>query len=146
MNVDYAFRSAVVDAIEAGITELVITYDVVCQWATNLRQRLLTYTVGPSLDLDDLDSCRFAVPKFHGYGHAPVCQGKFNLAYMDGVGMTHGEGVETIWAHSGSIAIYTRENGPNARHLVLDDHWNGWNWRKYVGLRKRLDSGALASY
>ena len=50
--------------------------------------------------------------------------------------MTHGEGVETIWSHSGAIATHTRENGPGARHLILDDHWNGWNWRKYIGLGK----------
>lgn len=57
---------------------------------------------------------------------------------MDGVGMTHGEGVETIWSHSSSLAIWSRENGPAARHLILDDHWNGWNWKKVVGLRKYL--------
>ena len=57
---------------------------------------------------------------------------------MDGVGMTHGESVETIWSHSGSLATWSRENAPGARRLVLDDHWSGWNWRKYVGLRKYL--------
>lgn len=55
--------------------------------------------------------------------------------------MTHGEGVETIWAHSGSLATWSRENGPGARRLILDDHWSGWNWRKYVGLRKYFAFG-----
>ena len=50
--------------------------------------------------------------------------------------MTHGEGVETIWSHSTSLATWSRENGPAARHLILDDHWNGWNWSKLVGLRE----------
>ena len=89
-----------------------------------------------SLDIEGLNSLRVAVPKFHITGHGESCQTMFNLAYMDGVGMTHGEGVETIWSHSSSLAIWSRENGPAARHLVLDDHWNGWNWRKLVGLRK----------
>ena len=51
---------------------------------------------------------------------------------MDGVGLTHGEGVETIWASSTTLATWSRENGPGARHLALDDHWGGWNWKKLV--------------
>ena len=58
---------------------------------------------------------------------------------MDGVGMTHGEGVETMWSHSTSLATWSRENGPTTCHLVLDDHWMGWNWRKTVGLCKFSD-------
>ena len=50
--------------------------------------------------------------------------------------MTHGEGVETIWSHSALLATWSRENGPAARHLILDDHWAGWNWSKLVGLRE----------
>ena len=71
-------------------------------------------------------------------GHGTPCQLTFNLAFMDGVGMTHGESVETIWSHSMSLATWSRENGPAARHLILDDHWAGWNWSKLVGLRKNF--------
>jgi hypothetical protein len=92
----------------------------------------------PPLNIQSLHSFRVAVPKFHIIGHGASCQAKFNLAYMDGVGMTHGETVETIWSHSTSLATWSRENGPAARHLILDDHWAGWNWRKVVGLRKSL--------
>ena len=135
-RVDYAFASAAADDVEAGITDIVVTYDVTCQWEKYLAQRLASYTFARSLDIRALNSFRPAIPKFHVYGHALLCQTLFNLAYMDGVGMTHGESVETIWSHSGPVAISSRENGPGARHLILDDHWNGWNWRKYVGLRK----------
>ena len=55
---------------------------------------------------------------------------------MDSVGVTHGESVETIWSHSMSLATWSRENGPAAHHLILDDHWTGWNWSKLVGLRE----------
>ena len=92
----------------------------------------------PFLNTKSLNSFRVAVPKFHITGHGASCQIDYNLCYMDGVGMTHGEGVETIWSHSSSLAIWSRENGPAARHLILDDHWNGWNWKKVVGLRKYL--------
>ena len=52
--------------------------------------------------------------------------------------MMHGEGVETIWSHSMSLATWSGENGPGARHLVLDDHWSGWNWCKCISLREFL--------
>ena len=116
----------------AGITDVIITYDVACQWGINLAQCLLTYDIEPSINLNSLDSCRVAISGFHIIGHALFCQACFNLAYMDGVGKTHREGVETICTHSGSITIYTRENRPNACHLILDDHWNRWNWLTFV--------------
>ena len=48
-----------------------------------------------------------------------------------------GERIEGGWSQSGSMAIWTRENGPNARQAILDDHWGSLNWRKLLGLRKR---------
>ena len=136
INIDYALASTLGEDVKSGITDVVITYDIGCRWGINLRSRLRNYRSAPSLNVESLKSFRVAVPKFHLVGHGAPCQAKFNLAYMDGVGMTHGEGVETIWSHSTSLATWSRENGPAARHLILDDHWAGWNWRKYVGLRK----------
>lgn len=136
LNVDYALASTFAKDIAAGIKDVVFTYDIGCQWGKNLSQRLKTYPHAPLLDLSTLRSYRIAVPKFHLISHGASCQTKFNLAFMDGVGMTHGEGVETIWSHSTSLATWSRENGPAARRLILDDHWNGWNWSKLVGLRE----------
>ena len=95
----------------------------------------MKYPSTKSLKLGSL-VIRPVVNKFHILGHAPLCQANFNLSYMEGVGMTHGEGVETIWSHTTSLATSSREAGPAARHLLLDDHWAGWNWKKTVGLRK----------
>ena len=136
MNTDYAVASTLADEIEAGIKDVVVTYDIGCQWSKKFSQRLSNRNSMPPLDIQPLNSFRVAVPKLHIIGHGASCQANFNLAYMDGVGMTHGESVETIWSHSTSLATWSRENGPAARHLILDDHWAGWNWRKLVGLRK----------
>ena len=134
INVDYAVASALENRVKAGITDVVVTYDIACQWGKKFQHRLSSYPSTPSLDLASLKSFRVAVPKFHLIGHGELCQTTFNLALMDHVGMTHGEGVETIWSHSTSLATWSRENGPSARHLVLDDHWTGWNWSKLIGL------------
>jgi hypothetical protein len=137
LNIDYALASTLAKDIKAGIKDVVITYDIGCQWGKNLHRRLSNYISIPSLDLSMLRSFRVGVPKFHLIGHGQSCQLGSNLALMDGVGMTHGESVETIWSHSTSLATWSRENGPAARHLILDDHWTGWNWSKVVNLRKQ---------
>lgn len=136
MNVDYAVVSTLADDIDAGIKDVVITYDIGCQWEVNLNSRLSNSPSLRSLDIKSLNSFRVAVPKFHIMTHGASCQASFNLAYMNGVGMTHGESVETIWSHSTSLAVWSRENGPAARHMILDGHWDRWNWGKLVGLRK----------
>jgi len=136
LNIDYTLASTLRNDVNAGIKDVVVTYDIACQWSKNLSRRLPTYSSFPQLDLSTLNSFRVAVPKFHLVGHGTSCQATFNLAFMDGVGMTHGEGVETIWSHSTSLATWSRENGPAARRLILDDHWSGWNWSKLVGLRE----------
>lgn len=118
-------------------------YDIGCQWSKNLTRRLSKYVSAPPLEIGSLNSFCVAVPKFHITGHGEACQATSNLSYMDGVGMTHGEGVETIWSHSSSLAIWSRENAPGARHLILDDHWSGWNWRKYIGLCKCLTTDRM---
>jgi hypothetical protein len=35
-------------------------------------------------------------------------------------------------------ALSTREMGPGARHLALDDYWSGWNWKKILNMGKFL--------
>ncbi|KIL54292.1 hypothetical protein M378DRAFT_92846, partial [Amanita muscaria Koide BX008] len=52
-----------------------------------------------------------------------------------GTGKTCGEEVEISWSHTNPLASSVREMGPAARHDTLNDHWNGWNFRKIVGLR-----------
>ena len=135
MNTDYAFTSSITDDLNAGIRRVLVTYDIACQWSINPHRRLSTYLPPFNLDLKQLTSFRVAVPKFHLVGHGNSCQVPYNIALMDGVGLTHGEGVETIWSHSTSLATWSRENGPAAHHQVLDDHWGGWNWRKVVNSR-----------
>ena len=136
INVDYAVASTLADDIDAGIKDVVVTYDIGCQWGKHALRCFKDSPSMPSVATGSLNSFHVAVPKFHIIGHGALCQVSYNLAYMDGVGMTHGEGVETIWSHSTLLATWSRENGPAAHHLILDDHWAGWNWRKLVGLCK----------
>ena len=112
-----------------GIPHIVVTYDIACQWGKGLHKRLLEYAATKDIDLSSLSSLCFAVPKFHLVGHGKPCHLNYNLAFMRGVGMTHGESVETIWSHSDSLAMWSQENGPQACNTLLNNHWSGWNWR-----------------
>jgi len=138
LNIDYAFASVVSRELKAGIWHLVVTYDIACQWGQHLGKWLSNYTATKELNINSLQSLRFAVPKFHLVSHGKYCYLNHNLAFMRGVGMTHGENVETIWSHSTSLAIWSRENGPHVQHTLLDTHWSGWNWRKLTNLGKCL--------
>ena len=76
-----------------------------------------------------------AIPGWHINGHGAKCRNNFNLAYMEGAGRTVGEDIETTWAGTNLLASSVREMAPAARHDTLNDHWNGWNFRKIVGFR-----------
>lgn len=126
-------------AIVAGIKHVLITYDIACRWIINLFNRLATYDC--DVDFNTILLWLIAIPKFHLVGHGKLCQLYYNLAFIRGAAMSHGEFVETIWSHSTALATASRENGPHARQASLNEHWSGWNWRKVVGLRKWLFSG-----
>ena len=52
-----------------------------------------------------------------------------------GAGRTCGEEVETTWSSTSALTPSVREMAPGARHDMLNDHWNGWNFSKIIGFR-----------
>ena len=126
-NMDFAFLSTLILSLEAGISRVLVSYDIGCQWQKNLQARIERYTAFPSPQLSDLEYWRVLVPKFHLSGHGAECQVTFNLSFAKWAGRTDGERIESGWAQSNSMATWTRESGPNARRSILDDHWNASN-------------------
>lgn len=114
INVDFALASTLTSVIDAGETPVLISYDAMCRYVINLFPRLATYSATRNLQLDRIPSWQFAIPKFHLIGHGKPCQYKYNLAFMRGAAMNHGEFIETIWSHSTTLATSSRENGPHA--------------------------------
>ena len=90
LNIDYTLASTLVNDIHAGIEDIVVTYDIACQWEKNPFTRLPAYSTILPISLDTLKSFHVAVLKLHLIGHSTSCQATFNLAFMDSVGMTHG--------------------------------------------------------
>ena len=135
-NMDFAFLSALLPSIKAGIKRVLVSYDIGCQWGKNLQSRISQYSISSSFNLNSLSYWKVVVPKFHLSGHGESCQVTYNINYTKGAGRMDGERIEGGWSQSGSMAIWTRENGPNARRAILDDHWGSLNWRKLLALRK----------
>ncbi|KAJ7894472.1 hypothetical protein B0H14DRAFT_3426880 [Mycena olivaceomarginata] len=115
----------------------IISYDIVCQWWKNLRNRLKSLPPRIRLVLV-MALLRFVIPKMHIKGHLPECQTTYSLNYVPGSGQTCGEGIERPWAHIGGVGPSTREMGPGSWEDTLNGHWGSWNWQKIVGLGERL--------
>lgn len=135
---DLALLSTLQLAVRSGIKRVLVSYDIGCQWSKNLNKRLALYSLSSSFKLSSLAYWRVVVPKFHLAGHGADCQLRFNINFTRGAGRMTGEMIESGWAQSGSMAVWTRENGPFARRAILDDHWNSENWRKLRRLRKQF--------
>ena len=114
-----------------AVRNVVISYDIVCKWSIHCRQRMSDNH--PDLDIEDLQ-ISYLIPKFHLPGHGTSCQTAYSFNYAKGVSRTHGETVEQGWANINLTTLSTREMGPGARHLALDDSWGGWNWKKVLGM------------
>ena len=130
---DFALISTLMPSLAAGISRVLVSYDIGCQWTKNLQARLDSYVV-PTIDLSDLEYWKVVIPKFHLSGHGAACQVTFSLGYTKWAGWMDGEQIEAGWVQTTSMATWTRECGPNARRNILDDHWNASNWRKLLGL------------
>ena len=132
VNMDYIFLSTVK---EERVKMIKVSYDIACRWSINLFQRVERYSEGLRLPKDRF-YLEYFIPKFHLPAHGPSCHTRYSFNYRPGVGRTHGENIESGWAHTNPAAVATREMGPGARHLALNGHWGGWNWRKVIGFGK----------
>lgn len=126
-NMDFMFASTLHGC---GVKNVVVSYDIACQWSINFRERMNEIDA----TLNDLYDFTYLVPKFHLPAHVLACRSKFSFNYTRGVGRTDGEGVERRWADSNELAPSTREMGPGSRLDTLDAHFGDSNWRKIVGL------------
>ncbi|PPQ77497.1 hypothetical protein CVT26_006143 [Gymnopilus dilepis] len=133
-NMDYIFGS-VLQYIFALM--VLISYDIACQWFANLFLRMERdwpdeIKIGRPLKLIP------AIPKLHYAMHDTTSHELYSLNYIPGAGMSDCECPERVWAPHNALGNSTKTQGPGSRHDVLDDHFDFWNWLKYVGMGKTL--------
>ncbi|KAK0211960.1 hypothetical protein IW262DRAFT_1301412 [Armillaria fumosa] len=111
--------------------DLVISYDIACQWHKNFFIRMGKYPT--QLRLHQIESnILYLVPKFHLPAHILKCRNDFSFNFSAKVGRTDGEAPERGWAATNALANSTKEMGPGSRRDTLDDHFGDYNWRKII--------------
>ena len=116
--------------------EKVNMYDIACQWAQHLQQRVAEMPEDLRVDVAKISELRYAIGKLHWHGHKPEGHSRYSLNYIPGMCRTDGEGVERRWWDIQPIANSTRMMGPGSRQGSLNDVWNFANWLKTIGLRE----------
>lgn len=132
---DFAFGSSLLQFVLA--TAVLISYDICCQWYINLHKRISEHwpaEITPPATMNFIP----AIPKMHEPAHGKANHQMYSLNYIPGVGQSDLEAPERIWSPHNVLGNSTKTQGPGSRHDVLDDHFNFWNYSKYVGLGKSL--------
>ncbi|KAF8877970.1 hypothetical protein BD779DRAFT_1677037 [Infundibulicybe gibba] len=113
-NMDYFFFSSIRNT---PLIDIVVSYDIACQWSVKLWDRMKTYPHRLQVDSTGQKTFSFLIPKFHLPAHVMACQFTFSFNYNRYVGRTDGEALSA-------------EMGPGSRRDTMDDHFGDWNWKK----------------
>ncbi len=111
--------------------DLVISYDIACQWHKNFFARMEKYPASLRLHQSERNIL-YLVPKFHLPAHILSCCNNFSFNFSAKVEQTDGEAPEQGWAATNALANSTKEMGPGSRRDTLDDHFGDYNWRKII--------------
>ena len=127
---DYLYLNGL---LVTDVMELVMSYDIVCQWSIHLWERMSAFPHHLQVDLDG-KKVIFLVPKFHLPAHVASCQTSFSFNLIPKVGRTDGEAPERGWANINPVSTSTKQMGPASRRETIDDHFGDWNHKKVIGL------------
>lgn len=112
-----------------GIKQLIVLYDIMCQYHVNLKKRIKKSAV---LSIpSSLQICP-GIGLFHVHGHKEECLYRFGPTYISGAGQVDGEILETLWATLNEISRSTQTATLANRIEVLDDHMGDNNWKKMI--------------
>lgn len=131
VNMDYSFSEALKSTNTDGIQEVLLIYDVMCQYYKKLNQR---FHDSKYLSKPDQLKISKAVGSFHVRGHVPKCFQRFALLFIEGAALIDGEILETLWSVLNEISRSTRGASAAHRQEILDDHMNHSNWKKMVNI------------
>lgn len=108
-----------------------MTYDVMCISIQHIIDRWKEYF--PAF-VSMLENLLCLLPRMHMYAHKDLCQAVYSLAYSEGFGLTHREGVETPWAEFNFAGLFTREMSGGGCEDALNSVFNYWNWSKILSM------------
>ncbi|KAJ7121225.1 hypothetical protein C8R46DRAFT_929168, partial [Mycena filopes] len=116
-----------------NLKQLTISYDITCQWRTNLLERIRKLPADMQVPLESfLFQC--GLPVWHASSHEAACANLNSLSFLPGVGKSDGEGIERLWAELNAFAFHTKNMGLGHRADTLEDKLNFHNFAKNLGL------------
>ncbi|KAG8820531.1 hypothetical protein FRC17_010124, partial [Serendipita sp. 399] len=134
VNSDFAISHIMRGMI--GILEVVLSYDIACQYQRNFQARFERLSAFLLLPIQLI--ILFLIPKFHLPAHKTECRYRYSLNYCKKVGRTDGEAIERFWSSHNHLSGSTMRMTPGARMDTLNFHFNDWNWRKTVKMGSTL--------
>ena len=130
VNMDYFFLSSLQQATP---NQLVVSYDIACQWSVRLGERCKLYGTDAVSTLQQ-HHIHYLVPKFHLPAHIQRCQAHYSFNFTPCIGWTDGEAPERGWSAVNAVAGSTKQMGPGSHRDMLDDHFGDYNWCKIATL------------
>lgn len=127
---DFMFYSSLANT---RIKNMVISYDIACQWDKKFRQRMASFPDTWAINTGNV-ALTFLVPKFHLPAHIEKCHRDYSFNLTKHVGRTDGEAPERGWSKLNPLASSTKEMGPGSRRDTIGDHMGDSNWKKVTGL------------
>ncbi|EDR10391.1 uncharacterized protein LACBIDRAFT_325386 [Laccaria bicolor S238N-H82] len=139
LNINYALCEALKNMGLNGLDDIMIIYDVMCQYHVNLWDRIAN---NPNLSISEKANLIMGIGLFHVHGHQDECLFWLATSFIPGAGMVDGEILESLWAQLNDISRSTRTATLAHWAKVLDDHMNDSNWNKMVN----IVSSVIAKY
>ncbi|EDQ99434.1 uncharacterized protein LACBIDRAFT_316484 [Laccaria bicolor S238N-H82] len=139
LNINYALCEAIKNMGLNGLDDIMIIYDVMCQYHVNLWDRIAN---NPNLSISEKANLIMGIGLFHVHGHQDECLFRLATSFIPGAGMVDGEILESLWVQLNDILRSTHTATLAHRAKVLDDHMNDRNWNKMVN----IVSSVIAKY
>ena len=114
---------------------IVCTYDNACQWKKNLQKRITSSKTLTERMLTVI-AILFKTPKLHAKGHIDDCMYKNSIDYVENVGRTHGEQIESGWSRENQAGRASCEMTVGHRREFLSDDFNEANYQQTLHLGK----------
>lgn len=130
-NMDYSLTEALKNTNIGGIRDVVLLYDINCQYSVHLLERIER---SPFLDLAPHIRLRHGIGLMHVGGHIAACFSRYSPSFIVGAGRVDGEILESLWSVLNEVSPSTQNASHAARREMLDEHMNDSNWKKMLGI------------
>jgi hypothetical protein len=123
------------------LMDLLLSYDIGCQWRKYLQDRMQRLPPHLQLDLEAF-MLQCGLPVWHASAHEKACTNEFSLSFQHGVGRTDGEGVERLWSILNPSSYHTKDMSLGSRADTIEDKIDSHNYQKNLGCGEWLNQVA----